>query len=159
MWTTALEQACSPAPAANYQRVKYYSLLPSTHVMDTVDTAETLWTDAHLCEGIQEVSSGFLLIQILHVLLSLWHRCGRFKKKKKIHIKNSYGAAVIQITIANTVENQSWSTLHCVSIICWAVKSVVPFLLLPLLGRDCCFNHRCGLPRINIVKLVQGSPV
>lgn len=127
--------------------------------MDTVDNAETLWTEAHLCEGIQEVPSGFLLVQILHALLSLWHRCGRFIKKKEIHIKNSYGAAVIQLPITNAKENQLWSTLHCVSIICWTVKSVVPFLLLPLLGWDCCFNYSCGLPRINIVKLVQGSPV
>lgn len=46
-------------------------------------------TDAHLCEGIQEVSNSLLLVELLHVLPLLWHRRSSFKKKD-IDIKISH---------------------------------------------------------------------
>lgn len=60
--------------------------------MDTALTGETLQTDTHLGEGIQEVSNGLLLVELLHVLPLLWHRCSSFKKNG-IYVENAHGPA------------------------------------------------------------------
>lgn len=39
-------------------------------------------TVTHLCEGIQEVSDGLLLVQLLHVLPLLWYRSCSLKQNQ-----------------------------------------------------------------------------
>lgn len=50
----------------------------SGYSLETLGTAETTWTDAHLSGVILGISSG-LLVQLLRVII-LWHRCSSYRE-------------------------------------------------------------------------------